>query len=110
MHITSTTVDQAVILAVTGDIDADSFSQVVHEADRHLEVGQVRLVLDLSGVNYISSAGLVALQTIAGRASARGGKLVLCAVNSRVRQVFEMSGFHQLLAIFPDQVAALASL
>ena len=45
-----------------------------------LDSGQAHLVLDLSGVDYVSSAALGALQTIAGRASAHGGKAVLCGI------------------------------
>src|SRR3989304_4899984 len=108
MQITAT-IGPVTVLAVTGDIDAETFPQLTGEVDTRLNAGQVRLVLDLSGVTYVSSAGLVALQTITGRAAAYGGKAVLCGINPHVRKVFEMTGFHQILSIFPDRAAAAAS-
>jgi len=107
MQIT-TTIGPVTVLAVTGDIDADTFPQLIREADTRLAAGQVRLVLDLSDVDYISSGGLVALQTIAGRAAARGGKAVLCGLNPRVMKVLEIAGFTQLLSIVPDRAVAMA--
>jgi stage II sporulation protein AA (anti-sigma F factor antagonist) len=109
MQIT-TTIGPATILAVTGHIDADSFRQLIAEADKMLDAGQSRLVLDLHGVDHMSSAGLVALQTIASRAASKDGKLVLCAVNVHVHKALELSGFAEWLDIFPDRAAALASL
>lgn len=97
------------VLSVTGYIDAATFPQLVSEADKVLDARHVNLVIDLSGVDYVSSAGLLALQTIAGRAAARDGKAVVCCVSNKVAQVFELSGFDQLLGIFPDLTAAVAS-
>lgn len=110
MQITTTTTGSSTVLAVTGAIDASTFPQLTREADRALDAGQQHLVLDLSGVDYVSSAALVALQTIVGRASAHGGKAVLCGVTPRVMHVLEITGFQQMLTIFPDRAVALASL
>jgi anti-anti-sigma factor len=109
MQIT-TTIGPVTVLEVTGDIDSETFSHLIEEAGQRIEAGQVRLVLDLSGVNYISSGGLVALQTILGRAVARGGNMVLCGITPRVRKVLEITGFDQRLSIFPDRAAAMASM
>jgi anti-anti-sigma factor len=50
------------------------------------------LVLDLSAVTYISSAGLSTLVTVLKVAEARGGSLVLCGLTVGVRQVFSLAG------------------
>lgn len=97
------------VLAVAGDIDASTFTQLIEEADRQIGAGNARLVIDLSEVNYISSAGLVALQTITGRAAAAGGRMVLCGLNAQVMKVFEIAGFERMLAIAPDRASAIAS-
>jgi anti-anti-sigma factor len=52
-----------------------------------MSTGHGRLVLDLSAVDYISSAGLAALQTIAGRAASHDGKMVLCCVAKQVSRM-----------------------
>lgn len=105
----TTTLGPVTVLSVLGDIDAATFSDLVNEADRALDAGHASLVLDLSGVDYVSSGGLVALQTIAGRASSHGGRMALCSVGERVSQVLGLTGFVQVLDIYPDVVAAKAS-
>lgn len=110
MQITTTNAGASTVLAVTGAIDASTFSELTRAADQALDAGQTHLVLDLSEVEYISSAALVALQTITGRASAHGGKAVLCGITPRVMKVLEMTGFQHMLTILPDRAAALASL
>ncbi|MBM3133925.1 MAG: STAS domain-containing protein [Chloroflexi bacterium] len=105
----TTTVGPITTLAVTGYIDAATFPQLISEADQVLDKGHVNLVLDLGGVDYISSGGLIALQTIVGRSAARGGKAVLCCLREPVAKVLKISGFDQRLSIFPDVAAAMAS-
>jgi len=105
----ATTIGPVTVLSVSGRIDAYSFNELIGEANQRLEAGHIRLVLELGGVDYVSSRGLIALQTIAARAAARGGKAVLCGVDARVMQVLEMTGLHQRLGIFPDCAAAMAS-
>jgi anti-anti-sigma factor len=97
------------VLSVTGYIDASTFPQLISEADKALNAGYANLVLDLAGVDYISSGGLVALQTIAGRAASREGKAVFCCLGKQVAQVLKMSGFDQRLNIYPDVATAVAS-
>jgi anti-sigma B factor antagonist len=104
-----TTIGPVTMLSVTGYIDAATFPQLISEADQVLDKGHANLVLDLGGVDYISSGGLVALQTIAGRAASRGGKAVLCCVREQVAKVLKISGFDQWFSIFPDVAAAKAS-
>jgi serine/threonine-protein kinase RsbW len=104
-----TTIGPVTVLSVTGYVDAATFPQLISEAAQVLDKGHVNLVLDLGGVDYISSGGLIALQTIAGRAASRGGKAVLCCVREQVAKVLKISGFDQRLSIFPDVAAAMAS-
>jgi anti-anti-sigma factor len=97
------------VLAVAGRIDAETFSALIQEAERRLAAGETRFVLDLGQVDYISSGGLVALQTIAGRSASAGGKTVLCGIQSQVRKVLELTGFHRFFGIYTDRAAALAA-
>ena len=104
-----TTTGSVTVLTVTGDIDAATFPQLISKADQVLGQGHANLVLNLRGVNYISSGGLIALQTIVGRAATHGGKAVLCCLREQVAKVLKISGFDQRLSIFPDVAAAKAS-
>lgn len=55
------------------------------------------VVLDLSELDYIASAGLRALKRLRGDINANGGTLVLRNVQDDVMEVFEMTGFVAML-------------
>ena len=82
-------------------------------AQQRLSAGELRLVLDLAGVDYISSAGLRSLLVVAKKAQALKGCLVLCGLMPMVLNVVNISGFQQLLKICvttEEAIAAAASL
>ena len=58
-----------------------------------------RLLFDLGGLEYLSSAGLRVLLTAAKEMRRRDGKIVLCALNEFVKEIFEVSGFQSLIPI-----------
>ena len=73
-------------LDVTAAKNADqAFTQAV-EASKNV-------VLDMSELDYIASAGLRALKRLRSDVSANGGTLVLRGVQSNVMELFEMTGF-----------------
>jgi stage II sporulation protein AA (anti-sigma F factor antagonist) len=73
--------------------------------------GGARLVLvDLSGVDYISSAGLLALDAASGRVHAAGGELALCGLVEPVRLAFDLAGLLPHFTITPSRDPALARL
>ena len=60
-----------------------------------------KLLIDLSDLEYISSAGLRALLVTAKRIRKESGKMCLCGLKENVMEVFEISGFS---AIFDSAV------
>ena len=57
------------------------------------------IVLDMSGLEYIASAGLRALKRLHSAVGECGGTLVLKGVQEDVMEVFEMTGFAAMLTI-----------
>lgn len=70
--------------------------------------GAPRLVIDMSGLDYISSAGLRVVLVLARKVQQAAGKLALFGLQPAVRQVFTVSGFDTIISIQPDAAAALA--
>ena len=68
------------------------------------------LVLDMSGVPYMDSAGLGVVMNYYVTASDHGRKLLLAGVNERVSALFEMTRVSGVLTSFPSIEAAEASL
>ncbi|GHU32835.1 anti-sigma factor antagonist [Betaproteobacteria bacterium] len=73
-----------------------------------LDKGSQKFVLDFSGVDYISSAGLRVVLLAAKKISASAGSLVLCGMQPGVFEVFEMCGFVDILTIVDTRATALA--
>jgi anti-anti-sigma factor len=65
-----------------------------------MDAGNDRLLIELSQLEYISSAGLRVLLVVAKRIQQKGGKVVLCALVPNVKEVFEISGFSSIFKIF----------
>jgi anti-sigma B factor antagonist len=108
MNIAESRRDGNLIIAPSGRIDTVSSP----EFDRHLssviDRGDTRLVIDLTGLEYISSTGLSAFLTAAKKIRAAGGRMALSGLNNRIRLVFEMSGFLRLFPVFPNVDSAIA--
>jgi len=98
-----------VVVSPQGRIDSTTSAIL----ERHLQgiaaAGQTRIVVDFSGVDYISSAGLRVLLALAKRGREQKGRVVLSAMNDSVRQVFELAGFVALFTIAPTRAEALQS-
>jgi anti-anti-sigma factor len=68
-----------------------------------------KLILDLSGIEYIDSAGLGALMILYGNMKVRGGKFRLVAPRAKVLEVLKMTHTDSILNIDRNLEAALAS-
>ncbi len=69
-----------------------------------------RLVVDLSGIEYVSSAGLRVFLMLAKKVKLYGGRMALCGLSPAVRQVFDLAGFTTLFIVEPTVEQAFARL
>jgi anti-anti-sigma factor len=102
-----------VVLAPAGRIDHGSAEDFKSALRPHLETcaaGQDQLILDLSGVDYISSAGLRVLMLARKQTKAQGGTLVVAGLRNVVKEIFEISRFTVVFTIFETVRDALASI
>jgi anti-anti-sigma factor len=93
---------------IEGRLDVQGAVVLETYAQQHLSAGELRLVLDLAGVDYISSAGLRSLLVVAKKVQAVNGSLVLCGLTPIVLNVMSISGFQQLLKICVTEEEAVA--
>lgn len=77
LTITTSEVDDAVLLSLDGEIDLSSAHLLVDSIDLAIEAGAQRIVLDFSGVTFVNSTGLGAMVAATKRLRAEGGDLVL---------------------------------
>ncbi len=97
MDIKKTKNDTTLTLAIQGRIDTTTAPQMEAELRSDID-GVTELYLDFTGVEYISSAGLRVLLS-AQKLMSRQGKMVLSHVNESVMEVFEVTGFSDILTI-----------
>lgn len=110
MNLDPETPSDVAIVRPQGRLDSATSPAFETAVLEHLQGGSQRLVLDLSGVSYISSAGLRVILLAGKKLRATEGRLVLCGLREEVRGVFEMSGFLDLFAVAPSVQEALARL
>lgn len=97
------------VIGITGSVDGLTAETLLSTLQGHVDEGNTRLVVDLHGVEYTSSAGLRALLATVKEARRRGGDLRLARINPNVRKVLELSGFVTILKCFADVDAAVGS-
>jgi anti-anti-sigma factor len=108
MQISTRTINDIHIVAIAGNLD----STTAPEAQKALDgvvAGARTVALDFSSLDYISSAGLRVLLGAAKQLRASGGTLRMFGLNQSVREVFEISGFSAILAVYPTEAEALAA-
>jgi anti-anti-sigma factor len=112
MQLTVSAQRGAVIVAPAGRIDHASAEDFAAALKPHLDrckAGADALIVDMSGVDYISSVGLRALMMAAKQAEAQAGRIAVAALSPMVREVFEISRFDMVFRIYPNLDDALAS-
>ena len=69
-----------------------------------------RVLLDMSGVNYISSAGLRALLMLYRQMAANDGQVALCGLTESIQDVMSVTGFLEFFAAYDTLEEGLAAL
>ncbi len=110
MTSTFETVGDVLIVSLAGKLNSGNAPEV--EADILRRAGQdaSHLLLDLSALDYISSAGLRVVLVAAKRVKQSAGKMMLCGLQTQIREVFEISGFLNILQVVSTREQALQNL
>jgi anti-sigma B factor antagonist/stage II sporulation protein AA (anti-sigma F factor antagonist) len=95
------------IVTVKGRLDAISSPTAERHVFDLINDGANKLILDLSSVDYLSSAGMRMLLSTTKKLKSQSGKLVLCSVTPNVMDVLKISGFDHVLDIVKTQDEAL---
>jgi anti-anti-sigma factor len=103
--------DEVRVVSVGGRLGVSGAPAMSRAINAELgEVGQGRVLLDLTRVDYVSSAGLRVLGEAAERARASGARLVLCGLDDPVRLALDLAGMTGSFEIEPTREAGLARL
>lgn len=123
---------EVAVLALEGELDASNFRGVIADGTALYADGVRRLVLDLSGLTYMASSGIVALHSLVlvfrgqtppdpdagweaihavGRDTTGSGpvdEVRIVAPQASIDRVLDRTGLKRMLGVFPDRASATA--
>lgn len=107
MKITTTHDAGFCIVKIDGRIDTTNFNEFENELIELIDSGEIKIILNCSGLNYISSSGLRVFLIAQKKILALNGLLYLSDMQSSIKEIFNISGFSTIFQIFPTQQDAL---
>ena len=95
------------VVQVSGYLDAHTFEQLEETIEGLFREAKYKIVVDLSKVEYISSAGAGVFIGALSEAQEHNGNIVLMSPTTNVREVFDLLGLTQIFRVVDDQQAAM---
>ena len=109
MEITVNEYKRVAVITVTGRIDSATSAEFESTINDVIEKGKHNLVLDLSDIEFLSSAGLRILVTTRKALQAAGGDVVLAEPSDRVVETLDTAGLNVLFERYDTREAAIAA-
>ncbi len=109
MKIDVTKQNGVVVVAVEGEIDAETSPQLRERFDELLAEGEQSYVIDMAGVEFIDSSGLSAFVTLFKRVRIGEGDVRLCGLRPEVLKIFELTRLNRVFDIFEALAEAVRS-
>lgn len=97
------------LIEAVGRVDSMNANQFGSSLIAVIDQGKTEIVLDLSQVDYMSSAGLRELVAGVKKVRKSSGDMRISNPSPRVREVMEMAGLDTIFLIFDSQVEAVES-
>ncbi len=93
---------EVIRVRLEGSLDTETSREFSAKIDEIISQGWSKVVLDLGGVDFVSSGGWGAIISALRKAHARSGDLVLLNMKGQVKRVFRMLGFKAILKSYDD--------
>lgn len=97
------------VVTVSGSVDALTAADLAGVIVAQIAEGHVNLIVDLTGLEFMSSAGLRTLLGAVKETRSNGGDLRIASTNPGIDKVLKMSGFHNIAKVFTSSADALSS-
>ena len=97
------------VMKVKGRVDSETAPELDDALAKLLQSSRNKIVLDLQGVDYMSSAGLRAMVKAYQAAQKSGGDVRLASVSTPVEVILRTVGMMQMLQMFSTDQEAMAS-
>jgi len=102
-------VSDALVVDMVGRLDSRTSGRASTELNQIAQGGDRKVLLNVEGLEYVSSAGLRTIMVAAKLLQVNGGAAKICPANATVKHVMEVSGFNSLLHLYETEDTALAA-
>lgn len=109
MEINPSVMKRVQLFEISGRVDSSNADELGGALDRAVDDGKNNIVLDLGGVEYMSSAGLREMVRVLKTVKKKGGDLRIANPSDRVKEVLELAGLDSIFEIYSTQVEAVGS-
>jgi anti-sigma B factor antagonist len=109
MDINIKTIKQVSVVELVGDIDGKTAPEVREQIEALIQP-QVKIILDMTQVGYMSSAGLRTLLAAYRQVKGSDGRIVLVGITEEIEDTMSMTGFLRFFATYETVEAGLAAL
>jgi anti-anti-sigma factor len=107
MNIAANKESNALVVTVSGRMDAVTAPEFEKSIAAFIAQGEKAFVINLSGLEYISSAGLRSILASAKRLKEQNGKIIFSGLQGHVKEVFAISGFQGIFKIYDSDAEGL---
>jgi len=101
--------DELDILKLEGRLDAASAKEIKSKINQLGKDNRIKIVMDLSEINFIDSTGLGCMVSCLRTVSKKGGDIKIAGLQAQVRAIFELTRLHRIFQIFDDTETAFRS-
>lgn len=109
LEITTQEMKRVDLFTISGRVDSSTAPDLEEALQGRLDSGRYNLVLDMSDVNYLSSAGLRAMVSALRTCKRKGGDVRVADPSERVQEVLELAGLDALFESYDDVTVAVGS-
>ena len=110
MAVTIERQDNTIIAQVSGRVDGTNAAEFQDDLIPVTEGSNQSVILDIGELSYISSAGLRVILLIARTLRSKDATFIVCSPTDSIREIFEISGFSQIIPIHNSQAEAVAAI
>ncbi len=107
MEITEKKAENCTVVSINGRLDTTNYSVLEKKLMELIDAGDIRLLVNLSNMDYVSSSGLRILLMALKRITMAKGKFTLCSLQENIQEIFEISGFTNIFEIYPNEEEGL---
>jgi anti-anti-sigma factor len=110
MEIRDERIGDTCVVTAKGRLDSGASATFADRIGGLIASSKPKLLIDLAGVDFVTSAGLRAVLVLVKRIKAADGSFAVCGVQQSVREVLDITGFTDMLKIHAARAEAIAAM